>query len=392
MTVKVSIVAPTPAAAQFISRDIAALKSDADVSVHQGSLDAACHTLMNGSPDILVIEAGNVRPAELRGLESALANSPFTSVILLTPDRSPETLLGAMRAGVRELVPLPLTNGEFKEAYARQLERRMAAQGAGRSEGGVVAFMPAKGGAGATFLATSFAHALSCNDKRVAIIDLNLHLGDAAVFVSDQPVTTTIGDLSSQEARLDGALLESMMLRCGDNLWLLASPDTPEAAVGVRADTVARVIALAQSRFDFVVLDVGRVPDSTTLRALEAARTIYLVAQSTLPFLHDGKRLLNMLYELGHARDKIELVINRVGKGGDITPADTRKTLGYAQSRDIPNGYANVSFAINHGLPILRHAPRDPVARAITAWADEIAPKQASAARGWLRGFGASRS
>src|SRR5262249_6307156 len=136
MTVKVSIVAPTSAAAQFISRDIASLNTDADLSVHQGGLDTACHTLMNGNPDILVVEAGTVRPTELRSLEAALTNSPLTSVILLTPDRSPETLLSAMRAGVRELVPLPLANGEFKEAYARQVERRLAtSQGLGRSEG-----------------------------------------------------------------------------------------------------------------------------------------------------------------------------------------------------------------------------------------------------------------
>jgi pilus assembly protein CpaE len=391
MTTKVSIVSPTLAAAQLVARDIHAVELAVDLRVQPGAADVACAELAQQHPDLLVVEMESVQSSDLRKLEDALASRPGTTLILLTPDRSADTLLGAMRAGIREVVPTPLLNGEFKAAYARQIERMRVGRKGGGDEGTVVAFMPTKGGAGATFLATSFAHALSRCNKRVALIDLNLHLGDAAIFVSDQPVTTTMADLAQHEQRLDGALLESTMMRCGERLWLLASPESPEAAVGIRAETVTRIIALARSRYDFVVLDVGRVPDAVTLRALDAAKTVYLVAQTTLPFLHDGKRLLTLLRELGYPQDKIELVINRVEKGGDLSPADVRKTLHFDKAREIPNSYATVAYAINHGLPLLRHAPRDPVAKYLAAWAQEWAPTVASVRPGWLRGLGRAR-
>lgn len=390
MPIKVSVIASSGATADAAAREIESLNAGADVRTMAGTSEAACAELVQSNPDLVVVEIPAVQQADLGKFEAALAARPHASMILLTTDRSAETLLGAMRAGIREVVPTPLANGEFKAAFLRQVERLKAGRLQDRPDGVVLAFMPTKGGSGATFLATSFAHALSRCEKRVAIIDLNLHLGDASIFLSDQPVTATITDLAQQEHRLDGALLESAMLQCAQRLWLLASPETPDGAVGIRAETVARIIALARSRFDFVVLDVGRVPDAVTLRALDAAQTVYLVAQTTLPFLHDGKRLLTLLRELGYPKEKLQLVINRVEKGGDLSPADVRKTLNFTTAREIPNSYASVAYAINHGLPILRHAPRDPVAKALVAWAQEWVPPT-EARSGWLRGLGIGR-
>lgn len=393
MTTKVSIVSPTQAASQSLVHDIQALERTADVRVQVGGVEMACNEIAQSSPDLLVMEMGQVESVDLHMLEQALINRHGTSLILLTPDRSADTLLGAMRAGIREVVPTPLVNGEFKAAYARQMDRMRATgrTASGHTEGDVLAFMPTKGGAGATFLATSFAHALSTRSKRVAVIDLNMVLGDAAIFLSEKPVTATIADLAQQEKRLDGALLESVMIKCDEHLWLLASPESADSARAIRAETVAHIIALARNRYDYVVLDMSRAPDNVSLRALDVAKTVYLVAQTNLPFLHDAKRQLALLNELGYTQGKLELVLNRVDKRGALTPADFRKTLHFDQAREIPNSYGAVSYAINHGLPILRHLPRDPVARAINAWADEWVPAVQEARSTWLGGLGIGR-
>jgi pilus assembly protein CpaE len=393
MSLKLSIVAPNAPAIDQIKHDIASLPRSFDVHARVGGAEEVCLVLANESPDLIVAEVGSLKPTELSRVEAALNSRPQSTLILLTPDRSSELLLGAMRAGIREVVPLPLQNGEFKSALERQVERMRIGHVPERAEGTVIAFMPVKGGSGSTFLATSLAHAMSRNGKRVAVIDLNLHLGDASIFLSDKPVTTTMADLASQEHRLDGGLLESVMLQVGGHLWLLASPELPDAAMGIRPDTVGRIIAMARQRFDYVVLDLSRVPDGVTLRALDEAQTVYLVAQSTLPFLHDGRRLLTLLRELGYPQDKLQLVINRVEKGGDISTADVRKTLNFKQAREIPNSYAAVAYAINHGVPLLRSAPKDAVTRALVAWADELVPHaDKSPGRGnWFKGLGIGR-
>lgn len=389
---KVSAIAPDPAALARVTAD---MRTDghAEFSSRVGTVDQLCSEVLQERPDLLVAELSAVGERDLAAIEAALAAQPHTSLILLSPERSPEFLLRAMQAGVREVVPLPLKNGEFREAFTRHYERLRLKQAGPRAAGRVLAFMPTKGGCGATFLATGLAHALSLRDKRVAVIDLNLALGDAAIFLTEEPVRSTIAEVCAQEHRLDAALLEAAMSKLSERLWLLAATD-PERAVGVRPDSVERILALARSRFDFVIVDLGRTLDGVSLRALDSADTTVLVAQATLPFVHNGKRLLQVLRELGYGPQKLQLVINRVEKGSDLSPADLRRALQFDAAREIPNSYANVATAINHGLPLLAHAPKDPVARALAAWAQELAPAPAAerARAGWMRGLGLSRT
>src|SRR5690606_9872400 len=240
--------------------------------------------------------------AELRRIEVALNDSPTTSVIMLSPERSPEYLLRLMRSGVREVVPTPLTNGELKAAYARQFERLMARRGSAR-KGRVLAFLPAKGGSGSTFLSTNLAYALAARGQRVALIDLNLRCGDPALFLGEARPATTIAGLARDVSRLDPTFLESSMMEVAPNLRVLASPDTPEGAMDVTPAAVERILSVARERFDFVLLDMGRLLDGAAVRALDQAEALYLTLQLTLPFIHDARRLLALLATLGYARD-----------------------------------------------------------------------------------------
>ena len=53
------------------------------------------------------------------------------------------------------------------------------------------------------------------------------------------------------------------------------------------------------SRFDFVVIDMGRILEASTLRALDQADAIYITLQLTLPFIHDAKRLTELKQRSG---------------------------------------------------------------------------------------------
>jgi pilus assembly protein CpaE len=108
------------------------------------------------------------------------------------------------------------------------------------------------------------------------------------------------------------------------------------------------------------------------------------VLQITLPFIRDAKRLIDVFRSLGYPNSKINLIVNRYEKGGEISLDDAGRTLGVPVFKTVPNSYASVAASINHGIPILRLAPRDPVAKALQEMAQALASgnKQAS---GWLR-------
>jgi len=392
MTIRTLLLGPSQDGVARLSADLPVSKEQLTVSTVVGGVTDLTTAVLSGDVDLVVAELPSVAGADIDLIDSALTSQPRVSLILVTGDTSADFLLRAMRAGVREIVPPDAPHGVLASAMTRQIDRVGAGQiTARRTKGKVIAFMPAKGGSGATFLATNLAFALASRGSKVAVLDMNLQFGDVAMLMTDKRPPSNIADVSRDASRLDAALLESSMMHVADNLWMLAAPDAPERSVEVKPDIVERIIALARDEYDFVVLDVGRILEAVSIRALDQAETIFLVVQAALPTLHDAKRLISVLTGLGYGREKLQIVLNRADKRSDIGLDEIAKALGYDVAVRMPNSYENVVYSINHGIPILKHTPKDPVARELAEWARKLAPDQAKHS-GWLRGVFGGKS
>jgi pilus assembly protein CpaE len=241
--------------------------------------------------------------------------------------------------------------------------------------------MACKGGAGATFLASNLAYALAAEHKlRVALIDLNLRFGDAALYVSDMAAPSNVAELCRQMHRLDGALLESSMLEVLPNFSVLAAPEDPGHIADVLPAHVEAIIDLARHQYDVVVIDTGRTFDAISLRALDFADKIYCVLQLSVPFVRNAKRLLEVFHSLGYHGDKTRLLVNRYSKGGELEIADVEKTLNHKVRLTVPNQYAAVANSINLGLPLVKSQRNNPVSRTLIEMGRKIAVATPSAA------------
>ena len=389
MTLELLLVAPSAEALGALSHQLPVVDDALEVVTRSGGIAELVSEIERGRPALIAAEWAAPTDDGLRRLEKALLASPTSAMILLTPDGSPGLLMRAMRAGVREVVTTPVTGNDLRHAFERQLARVLAQSGADVRRGRVLAFLPAKGGSGSTFLAANVAYALAARGQRVAVLDLNLQFGDIALFLSEARAPRTIADLAREVARIDATFLESSMLKAAPGLWVLPAPETPESAVDVVPEAVHRIIALARGRFDFVILDMGRTLDAATLRALDEADAIYITLQLTLPFIHDTRRLMALMGSLGFGRDKLHLIVNRHEKGAEIRVADAEQSLGMTMESLVPNSFDAVAYSINHGIALLRSAPRDPVARAIVAIADRLSPPPPEPARRWFGWLGA---
>lgn len=383
MTLKILLLASSSDALATLPRQLPQVGEQVETATAVGGAPQLALEIDRHRPDLVVASLPELGDPGLHELERALLAAPSTSLILLSPDRSPEFLLKAMRAGVREVVPTPLADGELHEAYQRVMGR-ISAQRGGSKAGRVLVFMPAKGGSGSTFLSTNLAFALASRGQRVALIDLNLHFGDASLFLSERRAERTIADVAREVSRIDVSFLESSLMQVADSLFILPAPESPEAAIDVKPDAVEQIVSLARSRFDFVIVDMGRILEAATLRALDQAEAIYVTLQLTLPFIHDAKRLLTLLRTLGYGRDKLRVIVNRYDKGDEIKLSDVEESLGVAVDQTIPNAYQAVAYSINHGVPVLKSAPREAVSKTLLAMADRLAPQPVQRKRGWF--------
>lgn len=386
--VRALLMASSPEALSMLEREFGAVGASVGAAAQVGGVTDLVTALQRGDVGLAVAEVPELGETEFARIEAALAAHDPVALVLVTPRLSAEGMLRAMRAGVREVVLPDSPPDALGSAIRRQLDR-LSATASRTRRGKVIAFMPAKGGSGATFLAANLGYALSVREQRVATIDLNLQFGDLALFVTERTPGSDVAEVCRDIERIDGPLLESSMVHASERQWVLAAPSAPERAVEVGPDAVGRLIEVAREHFDVVILDLGRVVDAVTIRALDEADLVYVVIQHTIPTLHDARRLLALLGGLGYPADKLQVVANRLEKNAEIGAAEVRKVLGCDVRIVVPNSYANVAGAINRGEPILRVTPKDPVARSLSEWSEALVPRPARQT-GWLRGlFGA---
>jgi pilus assembly protein CpaE len=324
-------------------------------------------------PDLLMLEGQGFSAAELQILNRVTSRFPDLGVVMMCPAQPPELLIEVMRAGVREVLPTPLTRNVVIEAVERFQQRLVLAHSPVNSCK-VLAFIPCKGGSGATFLATNIAYTLAAlENKRVALFDFNLQFGDASLFVYDSPPTTSLADIARHIQRLDGSFLASSMIQVLPNFGVLAAPEEPENAAEIKTEHINSLFQVASKHYDFVILDVGRELDAISIQALDRADLIFPVVQQTLPSIRDAKRMSNAFRALSYPNSKLRPVVNRYEKNADITLADIESTLNLKMFKAVPNDYGVVAGSVNQGIPAIKLAPRSAVAKSLQEVAHELA-------------------
>jgi pilus assembly protein CpaE len=377
---KISVISPSQRSLAVIG-ELLDEKPGRQVTLVEGGMSRLRRVAEQQRPDVVIVEGMCRDIEELSPLEHVGLHHPQLVILLLCSNQTPEFLINAMRAGVREVLPSPVTREALAAAMAR-LDAKRGLSAPARAPGKVLAFIACKGGSGATFIATNLGYQLA-ESKKVLLIDCNLQFGDAVLFAHDQKPATNLADLARNVHRLDASFLAASAVHVTATYGLLAAPEDPGQAMEVKPEHVDALLNVATAHYDFVIVDVGRTLDPVTLRALDRADRLFPVLQTNLPYIRDASRLLGVLRSLGYPPERISLLVNRFEKNGDFSLADIERTLGTKSLRAIPNSYAAVAASVNRGIPIAQMARSNPVAKSLAELAASLAPVEA-APGGWL--------
>ena len=324
-------------------------------------------------PDVILVECSNLDSGSLSVVERVTDQYPRMAIILIGGQQDPDFLIQAMRVGIREVLVAGASR-ETVEAAVSRVETKLGLRIRQRS-GQVIAFVSSKGGSGATFLATNLAHQLGSGGKKVLLIDLNLQFGEAILTIHDQAQSSDIAAIARNIGRLDASLLHASTVKVSNHFSILAAPEDPAQALQVSSEHLNAILDIAVEEYDFTVLDLNRTLDDLTIRALDRADQIYLVLQAMLPYIRNAKRVLKVFRSLGYVSEKVEVVVNRFGRGAEVGLDDLRASLGPNRIRTVPNGFRDVADAINQGQPLAAIAPSGVVSKAISDWAQALLPK-----------------
>jgi pilus assembly protein CpaE len=311
-------------------------------SVAGSELAALAHTTSRPSQVVILDlrEAGTL-PGSVATLRR---NHPDTAVVLVVSSLDPHVLLEAMRAGVTEIVPEPISQAALEAAIGRVWQ---AAEP--ESTGKVFAVVGAKGGVGATTIAANIATVLAREASGEALlIDLHLAQGDAALLLGVAPRHSVVDALENTH-RLDEAYLRGLVVQTQRGANLLASSE--RHVIGAPgADRVRTLVEFASRFYQYVVLDVPRA-DLTVLDGLDSAQRIVVVVNQELSAIRNATRLVEALAQR-YGKQLLTLALSRFDKGADIVPEDIEKVVGLPVSFVIPNDYRAAIHAVNHGQPL----------------------------------------
>lgn len=361
---RITIVTDNQSHAESIRKMLQADEGAHSLSLAGDGMAGLSAVLSRGQTDLIILDGICCAVADLDALGKLTQRYPQVAFIMLCPEVPPALLIQAMHIGVRDVLPGTVVAEELRAAVARQEQRlKNSSQ---RPAGKVLAFIACKGGSGATFLASNLGYVLAAEyGKRVALIDMDLHYGDAMLFVTDQVARTTLADVAKNIARLDATFLDASMLHILPNYNLLAAPDNPAQTADVQPQHIDAILKLAIAGYDYAILDVERNFDARSIKALDHADAVFLVLQETIPFIRDAKRIVSTLQSLGYGKNKIHLIVNRNVKESEISVSDVEQTLGMKVFLTIPNSYGSVSASVNQGVPMLKIARHDPVTKGL---------------------------
>lgn len=358
----------------IVGHSRAIIESFQQVLREQTDVKSAIRVLTNGHvdplhgvqdlPDVLVLQMSHNWEDELEAL-NARPPAARPAVLAVGPSDDPKLLRRAMRTGVRDFLTVPVDPAEVVAVLEKIRDEKRSVQVSAPQR--LTAVLNAKGGSGATLVASNLSHVMVEELKlRVALVDLDLQLGNSALCLNLNP-KIGIREALAAAQDIDSVALRAYMTRHKSGLDVLAVPSQafiePMAVSDEQLDQVLTVIG---QNYDHTVVDVPRSIDPVTLSVLARADRILLVMQQHLSHLHDAKRLVNTLRSYhDDLEGRLTVVINRFQKAGSIGVRDIEHALAVDFHVKIPNDYKRVCQAEDLGVPLYTHAPSALVSKAL---------------------------
>jgi pilus assembly protein CpaE len=320
------------------------------------------HTGM--SPDVVLVEMnGDSRVPEW--LENLPQEMPGTHVLVCSYNREPDFLIRAMQVGIREFLPLPLTQSDLESALNRVRTARKQLIPAENRDGRIIVVTGHKGGVGSTTIAVNLVQALGESAAgRVALIDFGRPFPDVGTFL-DLESNYSIVDLVQNIANLDKSFIQRILQPYGSRVSILHGPSDFKEQDSIDLESLEPIFAILRQMYSFIVIDLSHWLDELFIRVLTEADMVLMLTGLTVPDLRNLKKLWPYTMEWHQDKRKIKIVVNRYDNSSGLQLRDLENILQHPAFATLPSDYQALMQCLNQGSPLMGAAPRSKLWRSI---------------------------
>ena len=318
----------------------------------------------------------------------AAAKESGIKVILIAEDVSPTALHQLLREGGDEFVPYPLPENELARAIERVLtkEEPRAPQGGdknfkttGDRAGVIIPIHGIAGGVGASMMAVNLAWELANIEKeeppKVCLLDLDFQFGSASTYL-DLPRREAVLELLTDTASMDAESFMQALLAYEDRMHVLTAPMDMIPLDMITPEDIARVIEMASSHFDYVIVDMPSTMVEWSQTVLEMAHVYFAMIELDMRSAQNTLRLKRALQSEDLPFEKIRFVLNRAPGFTDMNGKSRVKrlsdNLGISIEVQLPDGGKPVMQAADHGAPMSETIAKNALRKEILKLAKSI--------------------
>jgi pilus assembly protein CpaE len=335
-------------------------------------------------PHLVLVDddlTGIPAPQVIRQLSAAM---PAAVTLVMVEDTAMGVARQAVLNGARGFVVKPLIADDFWSTIYQLLVQNQTTVNEpshDNAPGHVIVFVGPKGGTGRTMIATNTAIALRKETGKPLVLvdaDYNAPALDVALNLEGD---NDISMLLARISRLDRELISSVLVKHSSGIEVLLAPPPTYGALDLSLPQVEQIVSNLRSMFDWVVIDLGVMPDESGYAFLDNADYIVVTVLPELVCLRNTRLMLDQLHARGYNDNKVRLVLNRAGIAGGVGQGDIEERLHVRIHHTVPDDQPLVSLSVNRGVPLILSHNRSAVARSLQTLAQRFAGETSAKAK-----------
>jgi len=338
-----------------------------------GTLSEAKEKIDENALNLFIVDASeNVEQigTEIDNLEDTFKNCKF---IITAYDFKTDNIVRFLRKSKKDFITKPIIKTRFLE-IVNEIVEKMTSEQDFSGQGKVISVFSNKGGLGKTTVAVNLGYELARRDRRskVAIVDMNLFLGDVTTFLDITPPY----DLSFLIEKLDVTkdVVDLTTQYSDSNYYVIADSPYRDYSRNITKEDVVKMLNILRKKFKYIIIDNSSAITGKTKYILDLSDMILLITEANLPTLNNCKRCLDFFEHIG-LQKKTQIVLNRYSSFDECQKQDVADILQKDIFAVIPNDWQTSSSAINKGITIGETNPFSDVYYSFGELADLVARK-----------------
>ena len=357
---------------------------------HADRLSEALQRLREHNVDIVLLDLELPDSGGMESFARIQRAAPQSPVVILSGLDDEQFALRAVRAGAEDYLVKGRVGPDelgrvLRHAYERKARRKLREpqpERGGRKRGRVLAFVGAKGGAGATTVALNVAAHLAASGKTVTVAEMRPHRGTLALAAGHpRPIVHAGPLLERPAAEIDDASVLACLTREGAHLSFLFAPPPSRQVQRLDGAAAGRIVELLSRHADFVVLDLPAWPDAALRECLRRAAFIGLVVEREESCLAAARQLRETFKAWGLTGFIGVVATQRTPLACPVEVERLSKELGRPVVESIPPAPDSCAMAAKAGKPVIELYEEALVSASLRALADQLAADSLTALR-----------